>query len=295
MMNGFIVINKKTGISSFDVIRRLKKICTFKKIGYIGTLDRNATGVLPVAINEGVKLIPFLENYEKSYRASFLLGVKTDTFDIEGRVVEKKDVDEYRVEEIENALKGFTGEIMQKIPLFSSKKINSKPLYKLARKGINIEVPEKRVHIYDIKLIDYKHPYVDIEVTCSKGTYIRTLANDFGEKLGCGATLFKLVRTKHGDFTLDISVDVDTIKEKADIEKNIVSIENILPDMNRVIIDNQLERFLKQGMPVPIMTNMNVPKRDELVKIFNKDGRLIAIGMIDMKTNTIKVKRLINN
>ncbi|MCX7965603.1 MAG: tRNA pseudouridine(55) synthase TruB [Syntrophorhabdaceae bacterium] len=294
-MNGFLIINKNTGMSSFDVIRRLKKICTFKKIGYIGTLDRNATGVLPVAINEGVKLIPLLEDHEKSYKARFLLGVRTDTFDIEGKVLEKTEPNEFKREQLEEALKGFKGEITQKVPIFSSKKVNKKPLYKLARKGIEVDVPEKKVHIFNIKLLDYTHPYVDVEVTCSKGTYIRSLANDFGEIIGCGATLYSLVRTKHGDFTYNMSVGLDEIKEKADIERYIVPVEDILPGMNKIVIDTQFERFLKQGMPVPIMSSMNAPKNDEMVKLFNKSGRLIAIGMTDIKTNTIKVKRLINN
>ena len=295
MINGFLIINKNAGISSFDVIRKLKKINKFKKIGYIGTLDRNATGVLPVAINEGVKLIPLLEDYEKSYKAKFLLGIKTDTFDIVGKVLEEKEVGEFKKEELERILKGFEGEITQKVPIFSSKKINRKPLYKLARKGIEVEVPEKKVHIYSIKLTDYTHPYVDVEITCSKGTYIRSLANDFGEILGCGATLYALVRTKHGEFTYDMSVGLDEIKEKAEIERFILPLEHILSSMNKIIIDIQFERFLRQGMPVPIMSDMNAPKRDEMVKLFNRSGRLIAIGMTDIKTNTIKVKRLINN
>lgn len=294
-MNGFLVINKTAGISSFDVIRKLKRIDRFKKIGYIGTLDRNATGVLPVAINEGVKLIPLLEDYEKSYKARLLLGVKTDTWDIEGKILEEKNVNEFKKEELEQVLKGFEGEITQKVPMFSSKKVNKKPLYKLARKGIEVEIPKKKVHIYSIKLIDYTHPYVDIEVTCSKGTYIRSLANDFGEMLGSGATLYSLVRTKHGDFTYDMSVSLDEIKEKVDIEKHILPVEVILPGMSTITIDMQFERFLRQGMPLPIMTNMNAPKNDEMVKLLNRSGKLIAIGITDTKTNTIKVKRLINN
>lgn len=294
-MNGFLIINKSAGISSFDVIRKLKKICHFKKIGYIGTLDRNATGVLPVAINEGVKLIPLLEDFEKSYKARFLLGLKTDTFDIEGKVLEKKEVAEFKRDELDSILKSFEGEIIQKVPIFSSKKMNRKPLYKLARKGIEINPPEKKVHIFSIKLIDYIHPYVDAEIICSKGTYIRSLANDFGEILKCGAILYSLIRTKHGDFTYDMSVGLDQINEKADIERHIIPIEEILPNMNKIIIDIQFEKFLRQGMPVPIMSSMNLSKHDEMIKLLNRNGRLIAIGMTDTKTNTIKVKRLINN
>ncbi|MCX8109713.1 MAG: tRNA pseudouridine(55) synthase TruB [Syntrophorhabdaceae bacterium] len=294
-MNGFLIVDKSPGISSYDVIRRLKKVSRFKKIGYIGTLDKNATGVLPIAINEGVKLIPLLEDYEKVYDARFLLGVQTDTYDIEGQVLSKKDVSEYGKDEIEAHLKTFIGDIVQKVPVFSSKKVHRKPLYKLARKGVQVETPEKNVRIYNIILKDYTHPYIDIEVTCSKGTYIRSLANDFGNLLGCGATLFSLKRTKHGEFTYEMSVNVDDIKSEYDLAGKLIPIEDILPNMNKITIDTPFERFLRQGMPVPIMGNTGIKKNDEFVKLFNKKGEFLAIGYTDIKTNTIKVKRLINN
>ncbi|MBP8625562.1 MAG: tRNA pseudouridine(55) synthase TruB [Syntrophorhabdaceae bacterium] len=294
-MNGFLIVDKSPGISSYDVIRRLKRLSRFKKIGYIGTLDKNATGVLPVAINEGVKLIPLLEDYEKVYKARVLLGVQTDTYDIEGKVLSEKPVTEYKIDDIEGVLRGFLGDITQKVPMFSSKKVNRRPLYKLARKGIEIDPPEKNVRIYNISIKDYSHPYVDIEVTCSKGTYIRSLANDFGNILGCGATLFSLKRTKHGEFTSEMSIDIDEIKNEADLERCLIPLKDVLPHMNRVTIDNQFERFLRQGMPVPIMSNTDINRNDEFVKLFNRRNELIAIGFTDTKTNTIKVKRLINN
>lgn len=294
-MNGFLIVDKKPGISSYDVIRRLKKVSRFKKIGYIGTLDRNATGILPVAINEGVKLITFLENSEKVYSARFLLGVKTDTYDIEGKIVTKQEVQEYSRKDIEDRLKSFLGDIKQRIPVYSSKKINRKPLYKLARKGIEVEVPEKSVHIYKIVLNNYNHPYVDVEVTCSKGTYIRSLANDFGDLLGCGATLFSLKRTKHGEFTNDMCVDIDKIRDEADLLRYSISLENILPSLKEVLIDMQFERFLKQGMPVPLLSGTGDWKNGELVKLLNRQGELIGIGITDTPTKTIKIKRLINN
>ena len=191
-MNGFLIVDKQIGMSSYDVIRRLKKISSFKKIGYIGTLDRNATGVLPVAINEGVKLIPFFEDGEKAYRAKILLGVTTDTYDIAGNILTETNTETYECSNIQNILNRYKGKITQQVPLYSSKKVHRKPLYKLVRQGIPVEAPEKEVEIFSIKLVDYSHPYVDIYVTCSKGTYIRSLANDLGLALGCGATLYAL-------------------------------------------------------------------------------------------------------
>ena len=195
-MNGFLIIDKDSGMSSYDVVRRLKRIRSFKKIGYIGTLDRNATGILPVALNEAVKLIPFLENGQKAYRATFLLGTTTDTLDIEGKVLSTVEIEPFETVRLQDLLKTFEGKITQQIPVYSSKKVNRKPLYKWAREGVPIELPTKEVEIFDIHFLDYTHPYLTIDVSCSKGTYIRALAQDFGGALGCGATLYALKRTK---------------------------------------------------------------------------------------------------
>lgn len=293
-MNGFLIIDKKAGMSSYDVIRQLKRLHTFQKIGYIGTLDRNATGILPVALNEGVKLIPFLENVEKAYRARFLLGVATDTLDIEGKVLSETAVEPFSLDVIENTLKGFLGKIIQRVPVYSSKKVNKRPLYKWARKGIPVEAPEKEVIIYDIQLLDYVHPYVDVEVTCSKGTYIRALSRDFGNKLGCGSTLYTLKRTRHGEFTEDMGIDIEQFKTKEDLINYLLLLENVLQSMRGVTVESALEKFLKQGMPVPITGNTKEWKDGEAARLLDKRGVLIGIGLADCVSKTIKIKRLIN-
>ena len=294
-LNGFLIVDKKTGMSSYDVIRRLKKLHTYTKIGYIGTLDRNATGILPVAINEAVKLIPFLENVEKAYRARFLLGMTTDTLDIEGKVLTETETAPFDRALLEETLKGFVGKITQRIPMYSSKKVNKKPLYKWARKGVPIEAPEKEVEIFGITFLDYNHPYVDIEVSCSKGTYIRALANDFGGKLGCGATLYSLKRTKQGEFTEPMGIDVDTIQNDQELNNSLLSLENVLKSVRGMVIESALEKFLKQGMPVPITGNTKEYTDGEAIKLLTKQGKLIGIGTVDIASRTIKIKRLINN
>ncbi|MGD0231661.1 MAG: tRNA pseudouridine(55) synthase TruB, partial [Syntrophorhabdales bacterium] len=206
MMNGFLIIDKSQGMTSYDVIKRLKRLHPFKKIGYIGTLDRNATGILPVALDEGVKLIPFLENGEKRYVARFVLGVTTDTFDMEGKRLSEVEPPVFEKAEVAEALSRFKGRITQKIPVYSSKKVEGKPLYKWVRQGIAIDPPSKEVEVYDLIFLDYVHPYVDVEIGCSKGTYIRVIAHDFGEILGCGAALHTLKRTRHGEFEIRKSV-----------------------------------------------------------------------------------------
>jgi tRNA pseudouridine55 synthase len=294
-MNGFLIVNKNAGMSSYDVIRKLKKLSPFQKIGYIGTLDRNATGVLPVAINEGVKLIPFFEDEIKAYRAKILLGVTTDTLDIEGKVLTNVTPEKFEKETIESLLGRFKGKITQQVPIYSSKKIHRKPMYKLARKGIAMDPHEKEVEIFSIELLDYSHPHIDIEVVCSKGTYIRALANDLGGLLGCGATLFSLKRTRHGEFTQEMSTDIESLNSKEDILNSLISLENVLKSFNEILVMDALERFMKNGMPIPLLGNAREWRDGETTKLLNKKGILIGIGMTDLTSKTIKIKRLINH
>jgi tRNA pseudouridine55 synthase len=293
-VNGFLVIDKNTGMTSYDVIRRLKRLHPFNKIGYIGTLDRNATGILPVALNDGVKLIPFLENGEKTYKARFLLGVTTDTLDIEGKVLNQVETKEFDRALLEEKLGKFKGKIIQQIPAYSSKKVNRKPLYKLARKGIEVEPQMKEVEIFNIKLHDYTHPYLDVEVSCSKGTYIRALSQEFGTGLGCGSTLYSLKRTRHGEFTEDMAVNIEHFKMEQDVLNYVMLLEKVLKSLRETVVETALEKFLKNGMPIPLAGNSKEWQNGEFTKLLNKKGNLIGIGMADTFSKTIKIKRLIN-
>jgi tRNA pseudouridine55 synthase len=295
MMDGFLIIDKSSGIASYHVIKRLKAIYPFKKIGYIGTLDRNATGILPVALNEGVKLIPFLENGDKTYIARFLLGVTTDTFDLEGTTVSQVEPPQYDARTIQETLLTFKGKIRQKVPVYSSKKIDGKPLYKWVRQGIVMDTPFKEVEVHDITSIDYVHPYVDAEITCSKGTYIRVIAHDLGKLLGCGAALHSLKRSRHGEFTLEMSTPIDALKTEQDVVKYTLSLRDVLKRLREVMVDSNLERFLKNGMPVPVLEGSRDLKNGEFAKLVTANGALIGIGKVDAPTRTIRIKRLINS
>lgn len=292
-MNGFLIIDKSQGMTSYDVIRKLKKVTNFKKIGYIGTLDKNATGVLPVAINEGVKLVPYLENVEKVYKAKILLGVVSDTYDIQGKVLMKTEPEMFEKEVLEKNLQKFKGKIRQKIPVYSAKKVGRKPLYKLARLGVEIDPMFKDVEIYDIKLKSYDHPFVEIELSCSKGTYVRTLAHDFGESLGCGAVLYALKRIRHGEFSEEMAVKVEDIKTLEDIKAHLIPCEKVLKSGREVVVEKQLERFVRHGMPIPIFGSAKDWKEGELTKILSKEGKMLALGVADPSSKTIKVKRVI--
>jgi tRNA pseudouridine55 synthase len=295
MIDGFLIIDKNTGMTSYDVIKRLKRLESFKKIGYIGTLDRNATGVLPVALNEGVKLIPFLENGEKRYLARFVLGITTDTLDMEGNRLTEVEAPVFDTATILEVLSRFRGKIVQKIPAYSSKKVDGKPLYKWVRQGVEIDTPYKEVEVYDIHFLGYNHPYIDVEVSCSKGTYIRVIAHDTGAILGCGAALHSLKRTRHGEFGLEGSVSVERLTTKQDIAEHLVPLHNVLQTAKGLTIEPVLEKFLKNGMPVPLIGGVRDWKHGELAKLLNKSGNLLGIGAVDTDSKTIKMKRLINS
>ena len=294
-MDGFLIIDKSSGMTSYDVIKRLKRLHPFKKIGYIGTLDRNATGILPVALNEGVKLIPFLENGEKRYVARFVLGITTDTLDMEGTRLSEVEPPVYERAAVEETLSRFKGKITQKIPLYSSKKVEGKPLYKWTRQGFAIDPPHKEVEVYGLFFLDYVHPYVDVEVSCSKGTYIRVIAHDFGAALGCGAALHSLKRTQHGEFGLSRSVSLDSLKVKQDVVNYMIAVEHVLQTIRGLTIEPVLEKFLKNGMPVPLLGGARDWKQGELAKLMNKEGMLLGIGRVDTDSKTIRMKRLIHS
>jgi tRNA pseudouridine55 synthase len=294
-MDGFLIIDKNPGMTSYDVIKRLKRIESFKKIGYIGTLDRNATGILPVALNEGVKLIPFLENGEKKYVARFVLGITTDTLDMEGTRLTEVEPPVLDRATISEALSRFKGKIIQKIPVYSSKKIEGKPLYKWVRQGVTIDPPSKEVEVYDICFLDYTHPYVDVEVSCSKGTYIRVIAHDMGAVLGCGAALYTLKRTQHGEFNLERSISIEYLMTKQDIVEHLVPLQDVLQAARGLTIEPVLEKFLRNGMSVPLLGGSRDWKHGELAKLLDKSGALLGIGAVDTDSKTVKMKRLINS
>jgi tRNA pseudouridine55 synthase len=215
MEGGFILINKPAGITSHDVVDKLREITGVKKIGHSGTLDPFATGLLILGIGrEFTKKLSVFQKKDKEYIATLRLGAESDTFDIEGKIVEKKVEKIPERKEIEEVLKNFLGEIEQIPPSFSAKKIKGKKLYELARKGIKIKAKPQKVKIYEISILEYKFPHLKIKVNCSSGTYIRSLANDIGKKLGCGAYVEELMRTKIGEFSIENAVELSKLTPK---------------------------------------------------------------------------------
>jgi tRNA pseudouridine55 synthase len=212
MNGGFILINKPTKITSHDVVDTLRRITGIKKIGHAGTLDPFATGLLILGIQrEFTRRLSFFQKKDKEYIATLKLGAESDTFDKDGKIFEKEVKKIPEKKEIEKILKSFLGEVEQTPPAFSAKKIGGKKLYELARRGIKTEIKPQKVKIYEISVLEYHFPYLKIKVKCSSGTYIRSLANDIGKKLGCGAYVEELVRTKIGEFSIENAVELSKL------------------------------------------------------------------------------------
>lgn len=247
-MDGIILVNKEKDFTSHDVVSIVKKI-TESKVGHTGTLDPNATGVLPLLIGNATKISKYLINHDKEYEAVIQLGKKTTTADIEGEVIEEKEVPEKIYIECENILKSFIGKQKQTPPAYSAIKVNGKKLYSYARKGKKIEIEPRNIEIYNIELmnINKEEKQISFRVSCSKGTYIRSLCEDIADKLGTVGYMKDLKRTKVGDFEIKEAITIDELKEK--FEKNdfsdVITIENIFKDMPKIELnENNIKQYL---------------------------------------------------
>ena len=214
MINGIVNIYKEKGYTSHDVVAVLRKVVGQKKIGHTGTLDPDATGVLPVCLGRATKVRELLTDHDKTYEALLLLGKTTDTQDISGEVLEERDPGDLTEEEVRSCIESFIGEYDQIPPMYSALKVNGKKLYELAREGKTVERKSRKVQIHGIRILEMNLPHVRMEVDCSKGTYIRTLCHDIGEKLQVGGCMEELERTKVGRFLKEDAVTLDEVRQK---------------------------------------------------------------------------------
>lgn len=281
-MDGIILVNKEKDFTSHDVVSIVKKI-TESKVGHTGTLDPNATGVLPLLIGNATKISKYLINHDKEYEAVIQLGKKTTTADIEGEVIEEKEVPEKIYIECENILKSFIGKQKQTPPAYSAIKVNGKKLYSYAREGKKIEIEPRNIEIYNIELmnINKEEKQISFRVSCSKGTYIRSLCEDIADKLGTVGYMKDLKRTKVGDFEIKEAITIGKLKEK--FEKNdfsdVITIENIFKDMPKIELN---ENNIKQYLNGVKITEKN---QDGIYRIFYKN-EFNGIGIV--KDNKLK-------
>ena len=293
-IDGLLIVDKPEGITSLDVVREVKHRFGLKKAGHLGTLDPFATGVLPIAINEGTKLVPFLEEGPKEYAVTLKLGEETTTDDWTGKVVISEAWDGVQPEKIEAVLYGFLGKIHQIPPMFSAIKMHGKPLYRLARKGIEVERKERAVEIYKIQMEKVDLPLVFFRVSCSKGTYIRTLGRDMGRRIGCGGHLLRLRRIRSGPFTIEQAIPWERLKDLSQPEHLhpwLISLGAALSGLPEVIGTESLVRKVRFGreMMAQDLSPQTLPafEKGEWLKMSSPEEGLVAILRSEMKKTDI--------
>lgn len=280
MLHGILNVYKEKGFTSHDVVAKLRGITRQKKIGHTGTLDPDAEGVLPVCLGKATKVSELLTEKDKTYRATLLLGLVTDTQDITGTVLRRCAADALTETRAEEAIRGFIGEYDQVPPMYSALKVNGKKLYELAREGKTVERKARRVRIHDIRIVRMELPRAEIEITCSKGTYIRTLCHDIGERLGIGGCMETLVRTRSGPFEIEESYRLEELQEKTEkgeLSQMLIPIDVLFSQYQKVQIRQELEARLKNGNPFSIPGMQTRFSDQEYVRVYDSAGNFTAI------------------
>lgn len=277
-MNGVLNIFKPKGMSSFDAVRVVKKVAGTGKVGHTGTLDPEATGVLPICIGRATKIIDYIMDSEKVYEVTLKLGIRTTTYDLEGEVLEERDPSHLTEEEILNSINSFKGEYSQIHPMYSALKQNGVRLYELARKGIEVERKGRLVNIYNLEDIKINNPYISMKVTCSKGTYIRSLCYDIGEKLGVFATMTQLNRAKTSVFSQEKSININELT-KENINDYILSMEEALEKYDKIVVNKKYVKLLVNGVRVADgrFTKDKVIN-NKLYRVYDDENNFIGLG-----------------
>jgi len=266
-MDGILNINKPKGETSFGVVAKVRRLTGERRVGHAGTLDPQATGVLPVCLGQGTRVVEFLVGATKSYRAQIELGVATDTYDASGKITQVGDASEVSRGQLESALNSFCGLIQQIPPMYSAVKYQGKRLYELARVGIEVERKSRPAMIYNLDLIEWQSPIATIEVVCGKGTYIRSLAHDLGQVLGCGANLKSLIRLRYGLFDIEDAVSLPQFEDAFRYgywQQFVYPIDSVLIDWAAVVVSNNTEQLIRNGCPLALGSDIGSGGNDYL-------------------------------
>ena len=282
-MDGVLLVNKEEGMSSFDVVRKIKKTLNTKKVGHCGTLDPLATGLLVVTIGKALKISRFLENDEKEYIATIKLGERTTTLDREGEIIEKRSITSFNKKDIINAFNSLIGKIKQKPPIYSAISVNGKRLYEYARENIEVEIKEREIEIKKLELLEYGNEYIKYKVVCSKGTYIRVLCETIANKLNNIGYMSNLVRTRIGNLYLNNSYSLSQIENN---EFSLISIEKSLTNFKSLILKDKDLYKAKNGNVLDFYLDGNVLVVDE-------NGDIIALYEGDKENNRLMCTRVL--
>jgi tRNA pseudouridine55 synthase len=287
-VNGILLLDKPAGFTSNQALQKIKGMFRACKAGHTGSLDPIATGLLPLCFGEATKVSQFMLDADKRYWTSIRLGVETATYDAEGEVVETRPVDVSK-RDLERALKGFEGEIEQMPPMYSAIKKDGEALYKLARKGIEVEREPRSVAIHELKLLSYGDEVLELEMACSKGTYVRSLAHDLGQVLGCGAHVAELRRLGVGDFDIEEAVGLDELEAMSQEDRDalLLPVDEALHDIPEVSLTSLAAHYLVQGQPV------SVPHSHEpgLIRLYEEGERFLGMGEV-LDDGRVAPKRL---
>ena len=310
MINGIINVYKEQGFTSHDVVAKLRGILKMKKIGHTGTLDPDAVGVLPVCLGKGTKLCDLLTDKDKTYETVLLLGQTTDTQDTSGTVLTQKEAI-YTEEEIKEAVDEFVGDIMQIPPMYSALKVNGKKLYELAREGIEVERKARPITVFQIQILEINtismieeatgenltQMEVRMTVHCSKGTYIRTLCHDIGERLGCGGCMKELKRTQVANFLIEDSLklsDLEQLKMEDKIESVVIAVDEMFPKAPKVTVAKEFSKFIYNGNTFTKRHLKDKIDSDGLseVRVYDSEGTFVGLYEFDHEKNCFKVVKM---
>jgi len=297
MLNGIICINKPEGFTSFDVIAKMRGILKMKKLGHSGTLDPMATGVLPVFAGGATKAISLVPETGKSYRAGFRLGVVTDTYDTSGKILEEKEFS-INKETVEQALVSFRGEITQLPPMYSAVQVNGKRLYDLARKGIEVERPSRQVEVSRLELTEFDENtgMGILEISCSKGTYIRSIIHDMGQELKCGAVMTSLVRTTSNGFSLEECITLDELERLRDenrLSETLKPVESLFESLPVLCLSEKKTAMYKNGVKL-ILDRLPVNDDKDRYRIYGADRKFIGLAQADREENVLRILKNFN-
>lgn len=275
-VDGILNINKPPGMTSFEVVRLVRRLSWQRPVGHAGTLDPMATGVLPVALGQATRVIPFIMDAEKTYLAEIELGVSTDTYDADGEVTQRLDSSHVTREQVQQALPSFVGTILQKPPMYSAVKHQGKRLYELARSGMEVEREPRRAEVSRLELVDWEPPCCTVVVDCGKGTYIRALAHDLGQSLGCGAHIRGLVRLRSGLFSIDDSLTIPEVEcsfEHDYWQDLLYPLDAVLEHWVAAIVSEEKERAIRHGRPL----TLDAVEDRGYCRAYSVDGRFLAV------------------
>ncbi len=293
-MDGILNVNKPRGKTSFGVVALIRRLSGERRVGHAGTLDPEATGVLPICLGQATRVVEFLVDATKTYRAEIELGIATDTYDSTGTIVKRGDISGIGQEQVEAVLDSFRGQILQTPPMYSAVKHQGRPLYQLARAGITIERRQRQVEVYRLEVTAWQPPVVTVEVVCSKGTYIRSLAHDIGQVLGCGANVRNLIRLRCGIFGIEEAVSVPELEDAfrdGYWQQFVRPMDSVLANWRAETVSEETAQVIRNGRPVELESNPDGDPEvltdsvlDTRCRVYTPDGRLLSLMRFDTAT-----------